>query len=270
VEAGEHRRHARDELTIALAVDDIGPDRRRPDLAAGVRRHDQLLGLALRPGVERMLGDGWHRRLLGRRLPIGAIASLRSVDGDAAHVHQPGAAGAGGIDRRAGAADVGRAVRLPVAGSGGDRGRGVEDDIAALRRRRERCRIEDVAADEVRGAELAEPGGVPRVADERSHRPSGVGELPGEVRADEPSRAGDQRVAAHDVRTGVSARARACRSHREGQADEPALARRPVRGRDHRRAGFDFAADHRQRDRAEPRRRRDAANVADHLAGRVA
>ena len=63
-----HPRHARHELPVATAVDDVRPHRRRPDPSRRVRREHELLRLALRARVVRTVGKRRERRVFVRLL----------------------------------------------------------------------------------------------------------------------------------------------------------------------------------------------------------
>ena len=59
-------RHARNELSVATAVDHVRPNRRRPDPSRRVRLEHELLRLALRARVVRAVGQRAERHVFVR------------------------------------------------------------------------------------------------------------------------------------------------------------------------------------------------------------
>src|SRR5207247_10546621 len=103
----------RREEAVALAVDDVRPERRSLEPALG-RRPYRRFSQPLAAGVEVVLGDRLKREIFGTPLGLRSIVRETAVDGDGGDVHEPRPGGPRGERGEARAADVDRLVFLPA------------------------------------------------------------------------------------------------------------------------------------------------------------
>src|SRR5436305_2030639 len=83
----------RREQAVALAVDDVRPERHGGEAALGLLPHDRF-GQPLAAGVEVVLGDRPKRKVLGAPLGLRPVVGEAAVHGDGGDVHEPRATAA--------------------------------------------------------------------------------------------------------------------------------------------------------------------------------